>query len=101
MKRTCLLATSGLLIALLLGGPAFYPGVAGEPAEGTKGSSPPRRSRGPVRLAEEGLRIHREAIVVDGHNDLPWQFREKGDLSFHVIDLRRPQKGLHTDIPRL
>ncbi len=28
-------------------------------------------------------------------------FREKGDLSFRKIDLRKPQKELHTDIPRL
>src|SRR5262249_15366787 len=60
----------------------------------------PRR-RGPVQLTEEALRIHREAIVVDGHNDLPWMFREKEDLSFHSIDIRKPQQSLHTDLPRL
>ena len=27
--------------------------------------------------------------------------REKDDLSFRVVDLRKPQKDLHTDIPRL
>jgi membrane dipeptidase len=52
-------------------------------------------------LTDEALQIHREALLVDGHNDLPWQFREKKDLSFHRIDISRPQKGLHTDIPRL
>ncbi len=61
----------------------------------------PPRSRGPVKLTEAALRLHREALVIDGHNDLPWQFREKDDLSLRKIDLRRPQKGLHTDIPRL
>src|SRR5205085_6320314 len=59
----------------------------------------PKR-RGPVELTEEALRIHREAIVVDGHNDLPWMFREKEDLSFRSIDIRKPQKDLHTDLPR-
>jgi membrane dipeptidase len=54
-----------------------------------------------VRLSEEASRIHREAIVIDGHNDLPWQFRAKKDLSFRTIDIARPQKDLHTDIPRL
>lgn len=65
--------------------------------------SPRPKSRAPVKLTEEALRIHREAIVIDGHNDLPWQFRDKGDLSFRKIDLRKSQKvlGLHTDIPRL
>jgi membrane dipeptidase len=59
------------------------------------------RSRGPVTLTEEGLRVHREGLLVDGHNDLPWMFREKKDPSFRVIDIRKPQPGLHTDIPRL
>ena len=72
-------------------------------AEDTKGNTPPPKSRAPVKLTEEALRIHREALLIDGHNDLPWQFREKADLSFRKIDLRRSQKklGLHTDIPRL
>jgi membrane dipeptidase len=56
---------------------------------------------GPVVLTDEARRIHREAILVDGHNDLPWQFREKKDMSFNHIDITKPQKGLHTDIPRL
>jgi membrane dipeptidase len=62
---------------------------------------PDTKARGPVELTDEARRIHREAIVVDGHNDLPWQFREKNDLSFSRIDLHRPQPELHTDIPRL
>src|SRR5262249_26034591 len=64
-------------------------------------AEPTSPERGPVRMTEEALRIHREALLIDGHNDLPWQFREKEDLSFQKIDLRRPQKKLHTDIPRL
>jgi len=57
--------------------------------------------RKPVVLTDEAKAIHREALLVDGHNDLPWQYREKNDLSFYSIDIRRPQKNLHTDIPRL
>jgi membrane dipeptidase len=61
------------------------------------------QSRAPVKLTEEALRLHRQALVIDGHNDLPWQLRDKGDLHFRKIDLRQSQKalGLHTDIPRL
>ncbi len=59
------------------------------------------KDRGPVKVTEEALKIHREVILVDGHNDLPWQFREKSDLSFHKIDIAKPQKEVHTDIPRL
>jgi membrane dipeptidase len=62
---------------------------------------PPASKRAPVKLSDEALRIHREALVVDGHNDLPWRFREEDDLSFNRIDLRKPQRDLHTDIPRL
>ena len=59
------------------------------------------KHRAPVQVTEEARRLHRDCIVVDGHNDLPWQYRKKGDLSFRTIDIARPQKGLHTDIPRL
>ncbi len=59
------------------------------------------RSRGPVTLTEEGLRVHRSGLLIDGHNDLPWMFREKKDRSFQVVDIRKPQPGLNTDIPRL
>jgi membrane dipeptidase len=57
--------------------------------------------RKPVVLTEEARAITREALLVDGHNDLPYQFREKSDLSFNKIDISRPQKAIHTDIPRL
>src|SRR5207253_1129689 len=57
--------------------------------------------RKPVKLTEKALRIHRQALVIDGHNDLPYQLREKKDLLIRRIDLARPQKNLHTDIPRL
>jgi membrane dipeptidase len=57
--------------------------------------------RKPVVLTEEAKAIHREALVVDGHNDLPYQFRETKDLSFRTLDISRPQKLIHTDIPRL
>jgi membrane dipeptidase len=57
--------------------------------------------RKPIVLTDEARAIQKEALLVDGHNDLPWQYREKKDLSFQSIDIRRPQKALHTDIPRL
>jgi membrane dipeptidase len=69
---------------------------------GDEDKTPPASAkRAPVKLTDEALRIHRDALVFDGHNDLPWQFREKNDLSFRTIDLRKHQKELHTDIPRL
>ncbi len=62
---------------------------------------PEPKPREPVKLTDEALRVHREALVIDGHNDLPYQFRTKGDLSFLRLDITKPQKELHTDIPRL
>lgn len=58
-------------------------------------------NRGRVELSEEALALHSEALVIDGHNDLPYQFRKEGDGAFRILDLRRHQPKLHTDIPRL
>ncbi len=52
-------------------------------------------------ISDEAMRIHRSAIVVDGHNDLPWKVRAKGNSSFEKLDIAQPQPELHTDIPRL
>ena len=50
-------------------------------------------------------RILREVPLIDGHNDLPWQYRERTKNRVAEIDLRLDQskleKPLHTDIPRL
>lgn len=86
---------SRIVLSLLL----VVGSVIGTAAEPEKKAEP--KPRGPVQLTEEALRIHRDAILVDGHNDLPWQYREKSDLSFERIDIAKPQKNLHTDIPRL
>jgi membrane dipeptidase len=57
--------------------------------------------RGRIELSEEALALHNEALVIDGHNDLPYQFRKEGDGAFRILDLRRHQPKMHTDIPRL
>ncbi len=54
-----------------------------------------------VVMTEEGLQLHRSLLVIDGHNDLPWQVRTKADSSFDNMDLRRRQESVQTDIPRL
>jgi membrane dipeptidase len=50
-------------------------------------------------------RILREVPLIDGHNDLPWQYRERVNNHMAKIDLRADQSGLekplHTDIARL
>jgi membrane dipeptidase len=59
------------------------------------------RSRGKVEVTEAALTIHRDAILVDGHNDLPWELRAKSEGAFLKVDIARPQPKLHTDIERL
>lgn len=85
---------SGLALVLLPCLLAFALAEPGKPVESS-------RKREPVVLTEKALEIHRAALLVDGHNDLPYQFRSKDDLSFQKIDLRKDCKDLHTDIARL
>ncbi len=61
----------------------------------------PPKSRAPVVLSEQALRIHRDAPVIDGHNDLPWELRQKAGLGFRDVDLSHAQPRFHTDLPRL
>lgn len=62
-------------------------------------AEPPGRP--PVVVSEKARAIHDSALLIDGHNDLPWELRETGDPGFRTIDLTKPQKKMHTDIPRL
>lgn len=52
-------------------------------------------------LLDEARAIHREVPLIDGHNDIPWQYRQKAGRDLSKIDLRQNQPELHTDIPRL
>lgn len=55
----------------------------------------------PAEVSERARRVHDTAILFDGHNDLPWALRERGDIRFERIDLaKRLEKG-QTDLPRL
>lgn len=57
--------------------------------------------RPPVVLTDAARQLHRSAILIDGHNDLPWQLRTKGDSGFDKFDVAKSQPQLDTDIPRL
>src|SRR3982074_1808429 len=50
-------------------------------------------------------RILREVPLIDGHNDLPYQYEERAKDHLAQIDLRQDQSKLtpplHTDIARL
>src|SRR5262249_2289183 len=47
------------------------------------------------------LRIQREAPLVDGHNDLPWEIRKQAGGDLAKMDFRAPLKSTDTDLPRL
>ncbi len=55
----------------------------------------------PIRMTPEGERVHAAGYVFDGHNDLPWETRERASSSFEKLDISQPQPQIHTDIPRL
>lgn len=61
----------------------------------------PVLNRKPVVLTEKALEIHRQCLVFDGHNDLPWTMRTKAGSSFESADIAKGVERFHTDIPRL
>ncbi|HEX2476086.1 MAG TPA: membrane dipeptidase, partial [Lacipirellulaceae bacterium] len=55
----------------------------------------------PIVLTDAARELHRRSLVIDGHNDLPWEIRTQGSSDFSKLDISQPQPKLHTDIPRL
>jgi membrane dipeptidase len=46
--------------------------------------------------------LHAQVPLIDGHNDYPWALREHNvERDLDQLDIRMPQRSLHTDIPRL
>jgi membrane dipeptidase len=82
---------------------SFFPAavVGQSAAEESRDGKPAGAPRDPVILTDEGLRIHRAGLLVDGHNDLPWQVRTLAGSSFERMNIALPQEELQTDIPRL
>lgn len=79
---------AGLCLLLSLG-----PGVSGPLAaqqEGGEGS-----------IEERARQLTRDAILIDGHNDLPWQIRRRADLRIEDLDLADRAEDVHTDWPRM
>jgi membrane dipeptidase len=82
--------------------PRLLPAIFLLPLAAGLAAQPPKPAPGKdVVVSPEAAAVHREALLIDGHNDLPWELREKDGPGFRNIDLSRPQKGFHTDIERL
>ena len=53
-------------------------------------------------LLDRARALHKQALLIDGHNDYPWALREKDpSRNLDTLDLRQPQPAIMTDIPRL
>ncbi len=50
---------------------------------------------------DPAAKLHKSVPLIDGHNDLPWQYREKVNRKFSKLDVARSQPQLMTDIARL
>jgi membrane dipeptidase len=59
----------------------------------------------PPPISERAQKLHTEALLIDGHNDLPWAVRTNAGGSFDSYDIaaRLPERlrAGQTDIPRL
>ncbi len=81
VKRPPLTAVAALAGALLLGSAGIH---------------------AQVDFMSRARALHAEVPLIDGHNDYPWALREDNagrDLA--QLDIRVPQPGIMTDIPRL
>jgi len=52
-------------------------------------------------VTERAMSLHQQAIVVDGHNDLPWEIRKQGNLDIARLELGARKTTGHTDMVRL
>ncbi len=50
---------------------------------------------------EKARRLLRDTPVIDGHNDYPWEVRQKAGMDLAKLDLRQPQPTIMTDFERL
>jgi membrane dipeptidase len=58
-------------------------------------------NRKPIVLTDRARELHAHSLLIDGHNDMPWEIRKQGGSSFDKMDISKPQPTLQTDIPKL
>jgi membrane dipeptidase len=52
-------------------------------------------------LLERARALHARTPIIDGHNDYPWELREKAQRDLDKLDISTPQPSIMTDIARL
>ena len=53
------------------------------------------------QMLERARRLLRDVPIIDGHNDYPWEVRQKGKMDVAALDLRQRQPSIMTDFARL
>ena len=53
------------------------------------------------RLLERARALLRSTPLIDGHNDYPWEVRERAQQDLDKLDISKPQPAIMTDIARL
>jgi membrane dipeptidase len=61
----------------------------------------PAGDRKPIVLTDHARELQAHSLVIDGHNDMPWEIRKQAASSFDKMDISKPQPSLQTDIPKL
>lgn len=56
--------------------------------------------REPIVVTDAARELHDSCLLIDGHNDLPWEIRTKGSSDFSKLDLSQRQPTLQTDLVR-
>lgn len=67
----------------------------------TASSAEEPAAKPPIVLTDEARKLHAETLLIDGHNDLPWELRQQARGQFDKLDISKEQKSLQTDIPKL
>ena len=57
--------------------------------------------QGDAALVARAKALHKQVPLIDGHNDYPWELREKAQRDLDKLDISKPQPTIMTDIPRL
>jgi len=52
-------------------------------------------------MLDRARRLLREVPIIDGHNDYPWEVRQKGGMDLNALDMRKAQPTIMTDFARL